>query len=307
MEILPSPYNLNQLTPDVIQRHHLEGLLCHYSPSSCSEEFSARFKKQWIHNSTLLDECRQLGEKALRVGIEGVLLKGIHLLTFLYQDPGLRFMSDIDLLISPDHTTKWEKLLRQNGFELNSTSSFGGRSHKTDWSRTIQNIEVNLELHTDLFFHLHRFDWEKQSSGIEGFQALTVTDLFLHLCGHLVFQHTFLRLNWLYDLYFLYEKEKQNINWVHLYEKSHKAKLFRSVQMVLWVLKNHLQVELGETPSTLFNLPHKQLWQSLLTPEFLLNPNENTSRFLILKHMTKDSLQDAVEYDLLWMRQKFFT
>jgi len=306
MGILPSPYNLNQLSRDEIELHHLEGLLCHYSKNSCSEEFSRRTKKQWIHNTILLEEAKELGKISLQNHLHGVLLKGIHLLTFLYEDPGMRFMSDIDILISSEDSAQWEKVLEENGYEARSTSSFGDRIHKTDWTKTIQNIEVNLELHTELFYHLNHFKWETQKSQIEGFEELTVTNLFLHLCGHLVFQHTFMRLNWLYDLYFLFEKEKHNINWVHLYEQAHKAKLFRSVQMVLWILKSFFNVQMTDTALTLFNLQGKHNWQSMLTSDFLLHPNEKTLRFIAMKHLTKDSLQDAAQYDLLWMKQKFF-
>jgi hypothetical protein len=227
--------------------------------------------------------------------VTACVLKGIHLLEDLYSDLGSRFMSDIDLLIPLDKVDLFHSILIDNGYKLNPDYKFYGNNFKSDWSKLVGEVEVNIELHTNLFYHTqYNENWNFVNSKIKNFKKLLHEDCIIHLCGHLAFQHTFQKLHWLFDIHFYVEKFGDQIDWKLLKIKSEKLKLSRSVNMCLWLNLKYFK-------STKYNLSlKKEWWQLILTKDFLLNPEKNKIQYFIIKHATKDRLLDAFYYDLTW-------
>lgn len=293
---------LAELEPILVQ-HHLEGLYSYCYPEKTTPSLLLRYKQQWIHNKTLLGEVEQLGKLAEHHQLKASLLKGVDLLLNLYEDAGLRFMSDIDLLIEEKEREQWEKILLNEGFVPVAVSDFGGDIHKKDWRKLSGEIEINLEIHTRLFYHLNQNQdqWETEPSPLKGLQQLKREDLFVHLAGHLAFQHTFSRLNWTLDLFYFCQKWNDQLDWTLIFEKAREKNLVRSVQMILWILHSHFSLKLNAETKTLFVVKEKAWWKSWLTMDFLLYPQKNLVRFLVIKHATKDSFSEALTYDFLWI------
>lgn len=289
----------------LLDQHHLLGLFfTHYPDHSHSikyqEQYQEQYKKQWIHNHILLEEIQAIDQRAQVNNTTATLLKGSHLLLDLYSDPGSRFMSDIDFLISKNDILTWEKIMRDLGFMPNEQKSFYGNNYKSEWCKTIGEIEVNIELHTKLFFHHDFEDWTLIATPYGHLTKLSNEDLYLHLCGHLAFQHNFLKLNWLFDIYLFHQKFAGDMDWDYLSKKAHDYGLFRSVQMCLWILKSYFNLKLDQKILDLFDLNISHWWQKFLTIEFLIQPYAKKFNYLIIKHATKDRLILALRYDLTW-------
>lgn len=286
----------------VLVQHHLEGLYSYFYPEKTTPSCLLRYKQQWIHNQILLSEVERLGKIAERHQLKAVILKGIDLLLNLYDDNGMRFMSDIDLLVEEKDLPLWEKILSEESFHPLSVSDFGGTIHKKDWRKMSGEVEVNLEIHTRLFYHLDEKNdqWNTGPSRLPGLLQLKREDLFVHLAGHLAFQHTFSRLNWTLDLFYFYQKWGDRLNWQHVYRIAQEKKLVRSVQMALWILQTHFSVSLSAEVSRLFDVQKNSWWKKWLTMNFLLFPQKYFIKYVLIKHATKDSFSEALKYDLHW-------
>ena len=285
----------------LLNEHHLLGLLPnHLAVSSFHEESLSQYKKQWIHNQLILFELENLNVCAAKYEAMATLLKGSHLLLDLYQDLGSRFLSDVDLLIPNCELSKWELVLTTLDFVPIQNKTFYGNNFKKVWSKTIGKVELNIELHTKLFFHLEIEDWKTESTTFSNLTKLTKEDLFIHLSGHLAFQHTFSNLNWLFDIFFFYKKYYLSMDWNYLKIKSMELKLLRSVQMCLWAIRQYLDVNLEDIIVKNFEVDKYNWWNELLTDTFLINPDNRNIQYYFLKHATKDHLVSALRYDLKW-------
>lgn len=282
---------------NLVNDHHLEGLLFHQFKIENGKNKS-QYKKQWIHNHVLLEELENIAIRLKALKLSGTLLKGAQLLTDLYQDTGSRFMSDVDILIDKQNYNDWKELLLSSGYHSLELPIFIGNDFKSQWIKSIGNIEINLELHTKLFFHLKRENWNLTNSAITPFTQLSVEDTFLHLCGHLAFQHTFLKLYWLFDIYFYIEKHGNEMNWDEVKSKSKNYHLYQSICMCLWCLYKYFDLEKSFVEAFKLDQPH--WWQKYLTVDFLLCPDEKKIDYFLIKHATKDHLMEAFRYDLTW-------
>jgi hypothetical protein len=281
----------------LLKEHHVAGLFyIHFNDQLSSDEY----KKQWIHNQLILEVLAELGNCASEREVGGTILKGSHLLLDLYTDLGSRFLSDIDILVSADSLHTWNKILEESGFTPINMNTFIGNDYKKSWCKKFEEIEINVELHTRLFSHKKNGLWRTKSTKFPQLEKLTNEYLYVHLCGHLANQHTFLSLYWLFDIYFCHIKFNDSLDWSLVKSIAINAELFRSVQMCMWILKKHFGVELNNALEEEFELKKHHWWKNHLTLNFLLNPLLNKRRYFYLKHATKDRLSTALRYDLSW-------
>jgi hypothetical protein len=284
-----------------LNEHHLLGLFYHlFNNSNLPDECQQQYKKQWIHNSIILEEIEKINLVMAAHDIHATLLKGSHLLTEIYKDLGSRFLSDVDLLIDSNDKNIFEKILLECGYTSRKEDKFHGNHFKSDWFKIEGFVEINIELHTQLFFHLDVENWEYQNSHFSQFKKLKDEDLIIHLCGHLAFQHNFLKLYWLFDLYLILNEKKDKLNWIEIKNKSQEKNLFRSLQMCLWALTQYFGSSFDKETQELFELKNIVWWKDYLSMEFLINPLKSKTTYLVVKHATKDQLRTALYYDLTW-------
>ncbi|MFA6236651.1 MAG: nucleotidyltransferase family protein [Bacteriovorax sp.] len=286
---------------DLLNEHHVTGIIYHYFPEfSVHNDCMLQYKKQWIHNHVLLNVIEEISTHAAIFKTSATLLKGADLLLDIYTDVGSRFLSDIDLLIPAEDSAKWENLLSKLGFEPTRLQSFYGNRFKKEWIKKIGEVEVNIELHTSLFFHLKKENWQTTGTPYLNLTRLKNEDMLIHLCGHVACQHSFLCLYWIFDIYFFYQKHFHELDWNLLKSKSIEHNLFTSVQMCLWILSQHFGVRLESEIERLFEINKKKWWMNLLTISFLLNPMEKKYKYYLVKQATKDQITSALRYDLSW-------
>lgn len=285
----------------LLQEHHLVGLFYYfYHDSPLSPNGVIQYKKQWIHNQTILSEIELIDKLAKNYDIKGTILKGAHLLLNIYSDLGSRFLSDIDFLILGSDLLKWSSLLSELGYTPILDKTFHGNHFKNEWTKVIGEIEINIELHTKLFFHLKHEGWQFENTSFSNITKLKDEDFFIHLCGHLAFQHNFLKLFWLFDIYFYNQKYSHQMDWHYIRLKSITNDLYSSVQICLWTIQKYFDAKLEKNITNLFEINNKKWWKKILTIDFLINPHKKRIHYFLLKHATKDRLASALYYDLTW-------
>ena len=141
-----------------------------------------------------LHHVDELGAVALREGMDLHLLKGAAFATTLYRDPGLRPMSDIDVLASPSHFESWSRELEGLGYLLVDVSDHASCDRR-------RATGVLVELHRELtsaadFLGLETGAILERSRPLDAgdgirLRTLSWEDHLLHLCLHASFQHGF--------------------------------------------------------------------------------------------------------------------
>lgn len=261
---------------------------------------SSAFKSHWMLNQAYFDE---LASWQLSPSLKGILLKGAHLLEHYYDELGERFMGDIDILIEKERLADWEQFLIAQGFEDITKETWKANDFKRLYLKHHQGLELVIELHTRLFYQEKVSSlWTKAiTSPYSGLYYLSAENLFIHLCGHLAYQHTFISLHWLYDIYLFLDKEK-NLDISHIKAQAKRAQVWRSVRIIAFLLKEHFSLSIDKKLLPPFII--RFLIKVLITPQFLWNPHAFRWRYLIVKHFTKDHLYQALAYDLGWFKAK---
>lgn len=91
-------------------------------PQALRQAIRAAYVKTLFLNQACLDACLEISEALRDCGIAAVFLKGMHLAFFVYPDPGLRPMADVDILIPRDALPEVEARLLTMGYALPSFS-----------------------------------------------------------------------------------------------------------------------------------------------------------------------------------------
>ncbi|MBN1552991.1 nucleotidyltransferase family protein, partial [bacterium] len=143
-------------------------------------------------------ETNHILQRFNRFNIPCLLLKGIYLSTFVYPDPAMRSMADIDLLIHQDDLVSAVTELMKIGYRdiTDTVHQLHTHFHQTFYN---ESQDIYLELHwllerPDRFeTDMHRLWAEAQAIEFEGEPALclSVEDLLLYLVIHNTITHSF--------------------------------------------------------------------------------------------------------------------
>ena len=185
---------------DFLTRHHLHGFA--YNKTQ-DKTFYPEWKKQLTRNLIVKSELEKIGKDVKAEVLDVCVLKGYSLMGDIYEDWGIRFASDVDLLVSLPNLWRLSDILNLNGFRKLNQPKWLGNRFKFMFTKTVNDIELNIEVHTQLFWHT-RLDWRSdcEPAQIDGFKKLGAEKQLLHLCGHLGFQHNYLKLFWPVDVFY---------------------------------------------------------------------------------------------------------
>lgn len=293
------PVQIRNLDSTQIARHHLHGLRFSLYRDS---QFQEQWKRQFLNNQLVRHELEQLGELIREDGISVTLLKGFALLGDTYADWGARFTSDADLLVSPDEFAKLENILIENQYEVVEDKKWMGNSFKYQFLKKTDLLEFNIEVHLRLFWHSEMVDIEtKPSSTLKNFYVLKHEELLLNLCGHLAFQHSFIKLFWLFDIEYYVKRYKGEIQWSRLWELAQQNSLVVSCAICLWIVDPQLFAQNPVKFSSRWQRWQFQMLQSLVNEKFLLHPTGSPIQYLLVKNLTKDYLFLNLSYWKNWL------
>ena len=159
-----------------------------------------------------------------------IALKGAALAHILYDDPFLRPMNDMDLLVAPDQAKAAADLLFHLGYSMpHGAHRFNHRPHHLPMlQKKVQGMTVTVELHTDIRHRdslgsmtIHDLTQQPQSfqCGVLRINAFNHIDMLRHLCRHSFSASTQLRLIHLYDIMAYAIKFHDRIDWQKLHDQ----------------------------------------------------------------------------------------
>lgn len=263
------------------------------------------FKRQWHLNQTYLNLLNELAPVLEEAQIKPILLKGITFFEEMYPDLGDRSMSDLDLLVGEEELDRAVQVLKGFGFKLADQKKWKANLHKRELTIVRDRAELVVELHSSLLYHTKEPRWETRPFPITPYDQLTNEGLVIYQCVHLAFQHTFLKLFWLIDIHLILCASTQ-LDEDLILQLSKKYKVYNSVVMTLFLLKNYFDTPMGIAfEEAIKNL--SPLRKSLLNINFLLDPKKNYLKYLAVKHSCKDSLKESMAYNMGWFKNRFFS
>lgn len=260
-----------------------ETILHQHSLSGFVDPTTLAFKQQFYRTSLQLEILKDLSSRFSPEKF--IVLKGMSFPAYeIYQTMGDRFTADIDLLV--EDLTECSRVLDEMNFSMINNHQWKGNDFKRVFSKMAGGIEIVIELHTRLFYH-SQFTAFKTLSSAYHFRVLAPEELYVHLVGHLAFQHTFLKLHWLIDIILL--KQKVLLNRERVDFLLRELQLQRSEKLV----DEFSHLLLGErAESFLINL------------DFLFEPDQHKLQYYLIKQLTKDSWLTSMDYNLHWFLQR---
>lgn len=172
-------------------------------------------------NMQMLAETRRALGTLSAEGVEVILLKGIHLLDAVYDHPGQRPVSDVDLMVLPEKAMVALEALQRTGYEAEDASLRGLR-RDGELRLSLHGVHsMTVEVHTTLSRRTrHRWFesrslWERSVpytlDGVEA-RALSWPDTLVYLCAHAV-PHAFSQVIWLRDIAAVARRVREEGGW----------------------------------------------------------------------------------------------
>ncbi len=175
-------------------------------PPRWAEAIRRAHRKTAIDNLAALAEFRAVGEYLGRAGIPYVLLKGAAYLVDLYDDPGERTLTDIDILLKPGDARRVARHLAAVGYE-GSVDPWYPESRRFEMARPA-GTRCRFEFHWQLgLAHRVRIEQNALWAGtrearLEGIpcRLLGMEETILFHVGHLADHYYGPTLKWIIDL-----------------------------------------------------------------------------------------------------------
>lgn len=182
-----------------------------------------------------------------RARVPVMLLKGAALNRLLYDHPQLRFMTDIDLMVRPQHVKQAGELLEWSGFRPGASlirADFFPRFHyETEWLADGPQ-PVKIDLHARPFRPLRYSRVMPDDALWTDAPAVRVGDataavpcaenMLIHLCAHAAF-HGCDRLVWLYDIHRLAMHRSADLDWPLITQNVREWRLSAAVERATWL------------------------------------------------------------------------
>ncbi|MBH1964998.1 MAG: nucleotidyltransferase family protein [Comamonadaceae bacterium] len=187
------------------------------------------YRYQWCRNQLMLAELRRVLHTLNLASIEVMLLKGAAMIEGYYEDPALRPMSDLDIMVRPENFEKASQILR--GLEYTQRFSVDFEkirserlTHAIEFTRSVNGQTWEIDLH---WTPLHRATWpgaeepfweHSRAVSFKGETCRTFdpTHQLLHVCLHGALWNALPPMRWVTDAMWILRKD--NIEWHRLME-----------------------------------------------------------------------------------------
>ncbi len=184
-------------------------------PESFKEKLKTLYLKTKIQNEIFISEIIRIADLLEKKGIPLLLLKGSSFIFTLYNDPALRPMTDIDILVKERDLDYVNKMLLNDGYTLIDMEY-------NTWDRRLGsgrkyvkgNITIDLNTHLESLYIGQEKDEIIFQNAIcigKNIFILNPEDMLIYSLVHMATHHFFYRLIWLYDIKQIVEKFP--INW----------------------------------------------------------------------------------------------
>jgi hypothetical protein len=268
----------------VTYRRLVDGPWAEAAPADVRERLRALYVRNAFRNAILLREAAQAVESLAQAGIPTMLLKGVYLAGFLYEEPALRSMADIDIMVPRARLAEAERIFLARGY---------GPVPRPDleafctWSNHLAALEKPdaeaIEVHYDIERPTSPFRidtealWARaRTVRVNGVQAwaLSDEDLLLHLCMHASYHHRFDRaaLKGLLDVATLLSRRGQSLDWNRVVTTANEWGAGSFVYCTLMLAGSILRAEVP--PRAMTELVHEPLddQMTVVAARYILTP-----------------------------------
>jgi hypothetical protein len=185
-----------------------------------TEDFAPEYYGTAARNVLKMDAAAEILLALEKCNITAVPLKGLALVISTYSNPGIRPMSDVDLLIDPEARSEAHRVLTGLGYT-------GGRQYRGSCNYSGREGQINLDLHTRFMRYEELFPLDRheikaklrvaQLSGQVQAKILAPEHQLLHIGLHLA-PGLYAQMNLinLLDIYFLIVDRLNPIDWDYL-------------------------------------------------------------------------------------------
>jgi len=300
------------------RRHGLAGLIYWewkaHPPADCPDWVLEKLKRQYIHtlvrNRILQGELERILPALQQAEVEVILLKGALFCTELYEDLGLRPMSDLDILVRTEQIGQAVRAISALGYE--SVGVFLNKEQQ-QWSTHDVHLHqkgesgVDVEVHwslasaaADRFQPEMDWFWETKQPdrrGRAGVYRLSPTATLLYLCAHLALQHGigYGGLLWLVDITRYLGQEDRAIDWELAAEKAAAFQWSAALYYTLKECQTRLGLKLDERHLELFRNSMGREEEALVVEKS--RPGQNKA-LLILQSL--QGMQPQARVRALW-------
>ncbi|MBY0516475.1 MAG: nucleotidyltransferase family protein [Bacteriovoracaceae bacterium] len=263
-----------------VQQHGLAGYFFVTESEARNSYIESLYLQTNLLNGIYMRELDQLLSLSKKLNIQCIPIKGTYLLKTIFQDYGMRKMSDIDILT--DQIENLRKVLFDQGYKKVDKTDY-----KMTLSKMIEGNEVVFELHSRLYR-------DSTIQPIFESESLSKQEHLYYLIYHLSYQHTFLRLNWFIDIALFIKQNPETLSGLISLAKSRGH--LKSFEITFHFLNRFFDTHIG---SDTFSM------ERFYSFDFLLDPQSHKIKYYLLKHLTKKNLLDALKYDFIWLRKYF--
>ena len=205
-------------------------------PESVTDRLENHYRQTAEHTFTTVSEIKNLSVKPAKVRIPVIALQGLSAIN-LYNDPGLRPLGDVDLMVDPSHKEMLKGLFLEAGYRPPITYPY--LLHKNGMWIDIHTHILNLDriqARRYLFPEDLASMWNKAVpffDDSDGVLRLDPLDNFVALAAHAL-KHSYSRTIWLVDLHeSLLKLTGSSDDWEDMVKR---VKFWRQEKVVLYAL-----------------------------------------------------------------------
>jgi len=229
-------------------------------PDFFVKNLKEEYIKNCIRNAKKNHDYQKLKAVLTSNSITLIPLKGGYLNQFVYQDSGVRPMSDIDVLIQKSDIEKVKELILTKGWEMKvflfkSKTLERISKNITHHPYSITTGDTNIELHIGIHnafrsFNVNINDYWKRSKTIveKSNQAsyLDKTDCLQHLCLHAYSDmiSSILKLRNFVDIIEFVKLYRSEIDWKKLYKTSKEYNCLNEISQVLKICVKYFKLKI---------------------------------------------------------------
>jgi hypothetical protein len=190
----------------------------------------------WYNNNNFLHQVKPLIEALRSRGIKVAPIKGLALTLLYLRDPGLRPMSDFDILVPAARKPEAIGILESLGWKKGFLAPHG---------QAFSNGNFECDLHWHLLQEHCRADsdhdyWSAATpASVQDMDLyqLHPADLLLHICVHGAWWNPTPPIRWVVDAMVIIDREK-SLDWTRLVEQSRKRRMVLPILRAMTYLKN---------------------------------------------------------------------
>jgi len=207
------------------------------------------YLRTFITNETNYKRLSEILKIFNESGIEPVLLKGIHLARFVYQDIGLRTMGDIDILVKKEDLQEAERLLLERGFKhltVTNTVQWYKKNHfhiPFSHPDSIRHLEVHWSIvppHSPFDIDIDEL-WQRARTvdvGVARARILSPEHTLLHICFHAAHDDMFrCGLRPFIDISEIISNHAEGIDWEKVRSTTHEWGFQRYLYLTLYLAR----------------------------------------------------------------------